>query len=71
MNLGALAYNAGPLSDVKPLLSKRRNLRSLVELKLKKNSPRWKPHRNKRSRHLVENSFAPLVKLSTNAERLA
>jgi hypothetical protein len=70
MNLGALAYNVAPLWDVKPLLRIRESLRSLVELHLKKNFPRRKPHRNKRTGHLVENSFVQLVKLSTNAELL-
>jgi hypothetical protein len=39
MNLGALAYNAGPLWDVKPLFRKRKSLRPLVELNLNKNFP--------------------------------
>jgi len=70
MNSGALAYNAGPLSDGKPLLRERKRLRSLEELNLKANLLRWPPPRNKRSRHLVENSFAQLAKSSTNAELL-
>jgi len=62
MNLGVLAYNVGPLWDVKPLLRKRKSLESLVELKLKKNFLRWKPPRNKRTGHRVGNSSAQLVK---------
>jgi len=71
MNLEALAYNAGPLSDAESLLRQRKSLRPVVELNLNKNFPQWKPPRSKRSRLLVENSSAPLAKLSTKAERLA
>jgi hypothetical protein len=70
MNSGALAYNAGPLSDVKPLIRKKTRLKPLRELNSKKNFLRRKPLRNKRSRHLVGNLSAQLVKLSTNAELL-
>jgi hypothetical protein len=70
MNLGALAYNAAPLSGVKPLLRERKSLRPVVELNLNKSFPRWKPPRSKRSKHLVGNSSAPLAKSSTNAELL-
>jgi hypothetical protein len=71
MNSGALAYNAGPLSDVKPLVRKKTSLKSLWELNSKKNFLRWKPPRNKRPRYLVGNSSAQPAKLSTNAELLA
>jgi hypothetical protein len=70
MNSGALAYNAGPRSDGKPLFRKNKSLRSLEELNLKKNFLRGNLPRNKRPRPLVENSSAQLVKLSTNAELL-
>jgi hypothetical protein len=69
-NSGAPAYNAGPLSGGKPLLRRRERLRSLEELNLKENFPRCLPLRNKRPRHLVENSSARLVKSSTNTELL-
>jgi hypothetical protein len=68
MNSEALAYNADPLSDVKPLFRKRMHLKPLAEPNLKKNSRHWKPPKSKRAGHLLENSSAQPVTLSTNTE---
>jgi hypothetical protein len=67
MNSGALVYNAGLLSDGKPLLREKKSLRSTEELHLKEKFPQWPPPGNKRSRPRAGNSFVPLARLSTNA----
>jgi hypothetical protein len=67
INSGVHAYNAEPLSDGRSLLRRRKSLRSLGEASWKKNFLRGPPPRNKKAENLVGNSFARLVRLSTNA----